>query len=216
MTSPARPPRRMTPEARRAQLVSAALDLYGARSPEEVAVEDVTRAADVSRALFYRYFSGMEELHVAALGSVAEELIDRVALPTDGPLDGQLADALDVFLDVVGRHSRAYIALLRSGSVVSTGETDAMVDGVRDHIVDLLCVRGGVPDPTPLQLMTLRGWVALVEGSVLVWLEAGRVPAHAELRDWLVEQLFAMLGVTVARDPDAQFSTTPSALGTSR
>ena len=62
----------------------------------------------------------------------------------------------------------------------------------------------------------LRGWVALVEGSVLVWLEAGRVPAHAELRDWLVEQLFAMLGVTVARDPDAQFSTTPSALGTSR
>ncbi|MEV1293747.1 TetR/AcrR family transcriptional regulator [Pseudonocardia sp. NPDC049635] len=199
MTFPARSPRRMTPQARRAQLVSAALDLYGSRSPDEVAVEDVTRVADVSRALFYRYFSSVEELHVAALGSVADELIARVALAGEGPLEEQLSAALDVFLDVVQRHARAYIALLRSGSVVSTGATDALVDGVRDHIVDLLCVRGGVPDPAPLQLMTLRGWVALVEGSVLSWLEAGRVPDRATLRDWLVEQLFAMLEVTARR-----------------
>ncbi|WP_232021108.1 MULTISPECIES: TetR/AcrR family transcriptional regulator [Pseudonocardia] len=198
-SSPARSPRRMTPEARRAQLVSAALDLYGSRSPDEVAVEDVTRVADVSRALFYRYFSSMEELHVAALGNVAEELIARVALAGEGPLEEQLSAALDVFIDVVRRHAGAYVALLRSGSVVSTGETDALVDGVRDHIVDLLCVRGGVPDPEVLQLMTLRGWVALVEGSVLSWLEAGEVPDRTGLRDWLVEQLFAMLEVTARR-----------------
>ena len=189
----------MTPEARRAQLVSAALDLYGRLAPEEVAVEDVTRAADVSRALFYRYFSGVEELQVAALGSVADELVSRVALPGDGPLGEQLTTALEVFLDVVERHARAYVALLRSGSAVSTGATDALVDGVRKHMVDLLCVRGGVPDPTPLQLMTLRGWVALVEGSVLAWLEAGREPDRVELRGWLVEELFAMLEVTARR-----------------
>ncbi|ANY10296.1 TetR/AcrR family transcriptional regulator [Pseudonocardia sp. HH130630-07] len=201
-TTPARSPRRMTPEARRAQLVSAALDLYGRSAPEDVAVEDVTRAADVSRALFYRYFSGMEELHVAALGSVADELIARVALPADLPLAGQLGDALDVFLDVVGRHHRAYVALLRSGSVISTDATDALVDGVRDHIVALLCERGGVPAPSPLQLMTLRGWVSLVEGSTLTWLQAapGAGPGRAAVRDWLVAQLFAMLEVTAARE----------------
>lgn len=189
----------MTPQARRAQLVSAALDLYGRLSPEDVGVEDVTRAADVSRALFYRYFSGVEELQVAALGTIVDELVSRIALSGDGPLNAQLAAVLDVFLDVVERHARAYVALLRSGSVVSTGATDALVDGVRDHMVDLLCVRGGVPDPTPLQLMTLRGWVALVEGSALSWLEAGREPDRGELRDWLVEQLFAMLAVTLGR-----------------
>lgn len=202
MTSTARSPRRMNPQARRAHLVSVALELYGARSPEEVAVEDVTRVADVSRALFYRYFPNIEALHVAALGSVVSELVERVALTGGGPLTEQLAGALDAFLDVVARHSRAYVALLRSGSVVSTGETDALVDGVRDHIVALLCERGGVPDPSPLQLMTLRGWVALVEGSTLSWLEAGSgagdaaVPGRDALRDWWVEQLFAMLAVT--------------------
>ncbi|MBC3191221.1 TetR/AcrR family transcriptional regulator [Pseudonocardia sp. C8] len=186
----------MAPEARRAQLVSAALDLYGRLSPENVAVEDVTRAADVSRALFYRYFSGIEELHVAVLGTVTEELVSRVALSGDGPPDAQLAGALDVFLDVVERHARAYVALLRSGSVVSTGATDALVDEVRDHMVALLCERGGVPDPAPLQLMTLRGWIALVEGSVLAWLESGREPDRTVLRDWLVAELLAMLEVT--------------------
>lgn len=198
-SSPARSPRRMTPQARRAQLVSAALDLYGRRSPEDVGIEDVTRAADVSRALFYRYFSGVEELQIAALGSVVDELLSRVTLSGDGPMDAQLAAVLDVFLDVVERHARAYVALLSSGSAVSTGATDALVDSVRNHMIDLLCARGGVPDPTPLQLMTLRGWVALVEGSVLAWLEAGRAPDRAELRDWLVEQLFAMLEVTGRR-----------------
>ncbi|MET0188895.1 MAG: TetR/AcrR family transcriptional regulator [Pseudonocardia sediminis] len=201
-----RAPRRMTPERRREQLVTAALELYGRLPPEEVAVEDVTRAADCSRALFYRYFPNVESLHIAALGTVVEELIDRVAMPAPGDhdarlgLETQLRGAVDAFLDVAQRHARAYVALLRSGSVISTGETDALVDGVRDHIVALLVLRGGVADPSPLQLMTLRGWVALVEGATLTWLEQGEVGREV-MRDWLVAQLFALLEVTARYDP---------------
>lgn len=196
---PGRAPRRMSPERRREQLVAAALELYGRLPPEEVAVEDVTRVADCSRALFYRYFPNVESLHVAALGTVVEELIARVAMPAGGDLATQLRDAVDAFLDVAQRHARAYVALLRSGSVISTGETDALVDGVRDHIVDLLVRRGGLTDPTPLQLMTLRGWVALVEGASLTWLERREVGREA-MRDWLVAELFALLEVTAEHD----------------
>ena len=39
---------------------------------------------------------------------------------------------------MVGRHAPAYVALLRSGSVISTGETDALLDGVRAHMLALL------------------------------------------------------------------------------
>lgn len=206
-TETGRAPRRMSPRRRREQLVAAALELYGRLPPEEVSVEDVTRAADCSRALFYRYFPNVEALHVAALGTVVEELIDRVAMPAHGggpdaqpALGEQLGGAVDAFLDVAQRHARAYVALLRSGSVISTGETDALVDGVRDHIVALLVLRGGLTDPSPLQLMTLRGWVALVEGATLTWLERGEVGREA-MRDWLVAQLFALLEVTARHDP---------------
>lgn len=198
----ARAPRRMSPQRRREQLVAAALELYGRLPPEEVAVEDVTRAADCSRALFYRYFPNVGSLHVAALGTVVDELIARVAMPAGDTLDAQLRRAVDAFLDVAQRHARAYVALLRSGSVISTGETDALVDGVRDHIVALLVARGGVAEPTPLLLMTLRGWVALVEGSCLTWLEDGESGGvdRATMRDWLVAQLFALLEVTARHD----------------
>jgi len=198
----ARAPRRMSPEARRAHLVDTALDLYQRLPPEDVGVEDVTAAADVSRALFYRYFPNVEALHVAALGTVVEELIARVALPATGSPAEQLTAAVDTFLEVAHRHGPAYVALLRSGSVISTGETDALVDGVRDHIVALLLERGGVPDPGPWQLMTLRGWVALAEGSTLTWLRDGdHGIGREELRDWLVAQLFGMVGITGRHDP---------------
>ncbi|MBW0104974.1 TetR/AcrR family transcriptional regulator [Pseudonocardia sp. KRD-291] len=196
----------MSPQRRREQLVAAALELYGRLPPEEVAVSDVTRTADCSRALFYRYFPNVESLHVAALGTVVAELIERVAMPAGGDpgtqpaLEEQLGGAVDAFLDVAQRHARAYVALLRSGSVISTGETDALVDGVRDHFVDLLVLRGGLADPSPLQLMTLRGWVALVEGATLTWLEQGEV-GRETMRDWLVAQLFALLGVTARHEP---------------
>lgn len=191
----------MTPQARRDQLVDAALELYQRRPPEDVAVEDVTGQADVSRALFYRYFPNIGALHLAALGTVVEELVSRVALPADGTLAEQLAVAVGEFLDVARRHGRAYVALLRSGSVISTGETDALVDGVRDHIVALLVERGGVPVPDTWQLMTLRGWVALVEGSTLTWLRDDTGVGRDELRAWLVAQLFGMLGTTGSHVP---------------
>ena len=178
----------MTPERRREHLIAAALEVYGRVPPDQVTVEDVTRAAGVSRALFYRYFPGLDELHAATLGSVVAEMIKRIA-------GGSITHAVEEFLDVADTHAAAYVALLRSGSVISTDRTDAIVDGVRDHIVALLRDRGGFTDPSPLLLMTLRGWVALVEGATLTWLQDKGV-ARGELVDWLCDQLAAMLAVT--------------------
>jgi AcrR family transcriptional regulator len=191
-----RPPRRMTPERRREHLIAATLELYGSIPPEQVTIDDVTRAADVSRALFYRYFPNLTELHVAALRAVVHELNTRVGLTPGLPPPQQLHIALDQFLTVVERHAEAFVALLRSGSVIATGETDALVDGVRKHIVEMLLAGLGVTDPNPLLLMTLRGWVALVEGTFVSWLQDPAVPRD-RLLDWLVSQLTAMLAVTM-------------------
>jgi AcrR family transcriptional regulator len=179
----------MSPTARRAQLVETALHLFATTPPERVSVDDVARAADVSRALLYRYFAGIEELRVAALGSVVRELVERVELR-----GGQLRPAVADFLTIAHRHRAAYVALLRGGSAVATGETATLLDGVRAHIVGLL----GGPTADPLQLVTLRSWVAVVETATLAWLQDGGV-ARAELEEWLVAQFGAMTAVTAAR-----------------
>jgi AcrR family transcriptional regulator len=196
--APTRPPRRMTPERRREHLIEAALELYGSVPPEQVTIDDVTRNADVSRALFYRYFPNIGALHVAALQSVVDELVARVVVAPGGSPPEQLRQALDTFLAIVEQHAKAFVALLRSGSVIATGETEALVDGVRKHIVTMLATGLGVAEPRPLLLMTLRGWVALVEGTFVAWLQDPAIP-RAELLDWLAEQLAGMLAVTAAR-----------------
>jgi AcrR family transcriptional regulator len=194
-----RVPRRMTPERRREHLIDTALELFATVGPENVAVDDVTNAADVSRALFYRYFPNIAELRVAALTAVVDQILARIADPVgDTPLD-QLRFALTAFLDVTRRHSRAYVALLRSGSVVATGDTAALVDGVRHLIVSMVIERLPVPDPSPLLLMTVRGWVALAETATVTWQEEPSVPQE-QLVEWLVAQLVSMVGVTTESD----------------
>ena len=76
--------RRMSPQQRRDHLIATALQLYSRRHPEDVSIDDIVAAADVSRALFYRYFTNLREVHLAALGRVVDDLIARAARGSDG------------------------------------------------------------------------------------------------------------------------------------
>ncbi|PRX50209.1 TetR family transcriptional regulator [Prauserella shujinwangii] len=190
----------MTPQARREDLISAALELFGSRPPEDVSVDDVVARADVSRPLFYRYFASIRELRVAALRSVTDGLIDRLAQRAEGTRTERLRSAVRAFLDVAAEHRAGYVALLRSGSVVATSETNAIVDEVRNRAVEVILADAGITDPAPLLLATLRCWTAVVEGTLLTWLQDGDLPA-VELDAWLVDQLLAMLEVTARHEP---------------
>ncbi|MGC7097982.1 TetR/AcrR family transcriptional regulator [Amycolatopsis lurida] len=193
----------MSREARRDDLIAAALDLFSTSAPEQVSVDDIAARADVSRPLFYRYFSSIRELQVAALRTVTDGLIDRLAVSAEGaPLD-RLRAVVRGLIAVAGEYRAGYIALLRSGSVIATSETEALVDQVRNRAVELILAEAEVAEPSPLLLLTLRCWTAVVEGTLLNWLQEG-APPRDELDTWLVDQLVAMLAVTAAHDPAAE------------
>lgn len=195
-----RPPRRMAPARRREHLISTALSLYGRCAPEEVSVEAIVAEADVSRALFYRYFSSIGDMHVAALSSVVDELIRRISTGSDGDTHDRLRTALSEFVTVVRAYADSYVALLRSGSAVATSDTDALIDRVRDHVVALVLEWFEVADPTPMLRTTLRGWVAVVESTLLTWLRDPD-PPREQLESWLIDQLRAMVTTTARHDP---------------
>jgi AcrR family transcriptional regulator len=192
--------RRMTPEQRRRQLLEAAIELYGRRPYEQVSIDDIAALADVSRALFYRYFSSPSEIYVAALRFAADGLIAKFAAPPEGSLLAQLRSLIGEFIAFAEAHAAAFTALLRGGSVVATAETGAVVDDVRRHAVAEILARTGVTDPTPLALLTLNCWTAVVEGTTLTWLQERDLP-RTELEDWLVDQLVAMMTATARHDP---------------
>ncbi|MEU6401231.1 helix-turn-helix domain-containing protein [Streptomyces sp. NPDC046985] len=205
--SPAAPSpayRRLSVEERRAQLLDAALSLFAHRAPEEVSLDDVAEAAGVSRPLVYRYFpGGKQQLYEAALRSAAEELRHCFDAPREGPLLGRLGGALDRYLAFVDSHDAGFTALLQGGSVVETSRTSAIVDGVRRAAAEHILSHLEVTDPGPWLRMTVRVWITAVEAASLIWLDEGKQPPAADLRDWLVEEFTAVLAATAARDEQA-------------
>ncbi|MFB9932053.1 TetR/AcrR family transcriptional regulator [Amycolatopsis halotolerans] len=187
----------MTAQARRDDLIAAALDLFGTRAPELVTVDDIVARAEVSRPLFYRYFPSLRELQMQALRTVTDGLVDRLATLEEGPPEERLRAAVRGLVDVAAHYREGYVALLRSGSVIATSETDAAIDEVRNRAVELILEALPIPEPSPLVLLTLRCWTAVVEGALLSWLQEGTVPRET-LDGWLVDQLTAMLAATDA------------------
>lgn len=185
--------------------------MFADRPPELVSIDDVARAAGVSRALLYRYFPGIHELRLAALRLVVEEMIAATTPPERGSLLDQVRYALGAFLGSAQTYANAYVALLRTGSVIATEETGELVDGVRQHIVAVVAQRlklGG--PPAPMLELTLRGWFAVVEVTSVRWLAEGG-PPRDHLENWLVDQLVAMLATTARHDPATAAALRPAA-----
>ncbi|MBT2444889.1 TetR/AcrR family transcriptional regulator [Streptomyces sp. ISL-36] len=207
MTSPATPAtpayRRLSVEERRLQLLGAALTLFAHRAPDEVSLDDVAEAAGVSRPLVYRYFpGGKQQLYEAALRSSADALELCFTEPPLGPPTERLARVLDRYLAFVDGHDAGFSALLQGGSVAETSRTTAIVDEVRRAAAEQIFVHLGVDRPGPRLRMMVRTWIAAVEAASLIWLDEEKQPSAAELRDWLVDHLVALLAATAATDEE--------------
>ncbi|MEV5242735.1 TetR/AcrR family transcriptional regulator [Streptomyces cinnamoneus] len=204
--------RRLSVPERRAQLIAAALGLFAHRAPEDVSLDDVAAAAEVSRPLVYRYFpGGKPQLYEAALRSAADDLELCFAEPQTGPLTGRLAAALDRYLAFVDEHDAGFSALLQGGSVAETSRTGAIVDEVRRAAAGQILKHLAVPDPGVRLRMMVRTWIAAVEATSLIWLDEEKRPPLPELRDWLVDHFVALLTATAASDPQTA-SVTRAAL----
>ncbi|GAA2323095.1 TetR family transcriptional regulator [Streptomyces caniferus] len=194
--------RRLSVEQRRSQLLTAALDLFAQRAPEDVSLDDVALAAGVSRPLVYRYFpGGKQQLYEAALRSAADILERCFAEPETGPLTRRLSCALDRYLAFVDEHDAGFSALLQGGSVVETTRTSAIVDEVRRAAADQILRHLGEPEPGLRLRMTVRMWITAVEAASLIWLDEDKQPSLDELRNWLVDHFVALLTATAATDP---------------
>ena len=191
----------MSPQARRGHLIEAALSLFARRPPSEVSIDDIAEQADVSRALVYRYFPSTEAIHVAALRSATDDLIGLFTLSRTGTLLEQLTASVTDFVDFASNYAPTYLALLRTGAVVTTpSDTDVLIDAVRQHAMAEIFGRAGIAKPTPLMTITVQTWIAVVEGSTLSWLQ-DKFCSRDELVAWHTHQFVAMMTTTTALEP---------------
>jgi AcrR family transcriptional regulator len=198
------PPRRLDVDERRRQLVALGMDLFSTRPYDDVSIDELARAAGISKGLLYHYFPTKRDFYVATVREGARQLLERTRSASEGgpgePLE-RLRAGLDAFLDYVAQHGPAYAALLRSG-VGADVEVARIVDETRETFCTRLLE--GAPAP-PIEVsggalvhLALRGWLGFVEAATIEWLGGRRQVRREALRELLVQALATAVQASTA------------------
>ncbi len=192
---------RLSPDARRAQLIDLGVRMLATRTLEDLSVEALAEQAGISRGLLFHYFRSKQEFHLEVIRASAHELLERTAPDDSLAPHEQLRTSLSAFIDYVTENRDAYIALVRGAA--SGDETVRQVfDETRTELANRVLKHLDVLGlPThPRTEIAVRGWVAFCEEVVITWLSA--TGDSAVSREELLTLLAnALPGVVLNVDP---------------
>ncbi len=199
---------RLSPEARRAQLIALGVEMLATRRLDELSVELIAKAAGISRGLLFHYFASKQEFHIEVARAAAAEMIRRTEPDTDlSPVDA-LRAALTSFIDYVEENPDNYKSLVRGGA---SGDADmrAIFDETRGTMAQrVIAVLGGMGlEANPRATLAIHGWVAYVEECVVRWIDTRTVE-----REQLLEMLTKSLPALALSASDEEVGTLVSIL----
>jgi AcrR family transcriptional regulator len=188
---------RLSSDERREHLLHVGVELVGRYGTADISIEEIARAAGVSKGLLYHYFPTKTDFFVAVLArSQAQMDREQVRDPELGPMD-QLDRNLDGFLRFVEAHAEGYLAVVNARGRES--RVQELVEERRrrrvDELVALAAALEGVSREvarTPLLVASIEGWIGFTEGVVVRWLrdrELSRDEVHELLRAVLLQVL---------------------------
>lgn len=194
---------RLEPHDRRSELVRAAYRVMARDGVHRVPLDQVARAAGVSKGLVLYHFETKDNLVLAALewvlGATAERIRRAVRAADPGAAVSAVIDAVWVGPEANRDFFRFYLDGVehqtRSDGFSELGETGrTIINGLYQEVLEDAGAAGvlSVAD-TPMAAETMR---ALIEGTFLQWLQTTDWRrSHAEYRERCRAAVLSMLGV---------------------
>jgi AcrR family transcriptional regulator len=133
------PRKRLTAGQRRAAIQSSALEVFADRGYHSSSIDDIARAAGISKALIYEHFTSKQALHADLIEAQASELYRRIAdavaaVETDSG-GARLKAGLEAYLEFVEERRDAWRVLFRE---TVDPEAAAALDRVSAQITALV------------------------------------------------------------------------------
>ncbi|MFI8420296.1 TetR/AcrR family transcriptional regulator [Streptomyces sp. NPDC085479] len=191
---------RLTPAARRAQLLDVGARLFAAHPYADVLMEDVAEQAGVSRALLYRHFPSKHALFAAVYQEAADRLLAETRFDPADSLVEQLVQGMDVHLDYFVANRNAVLAanrVLAGDPVIQTIMTNEL-DALRARLLAVL----PLADEFSREAVSgvLKSWLVFVQVLCVDWLTR-ETCTRTQLRDVCVGAALGALRPLLAEDP---------------
>ena len=107
---------RLQVDERRSQLLELGLQLFAERNVDELSIDDIARAAGISKGLLYHYFPSKRAFFLEVVRAAAGHLVDRTSAAGTEVSPVALQDGLDAYLDFVEQNARSFVALMRGSN----------------------------------------------------------------------------------------------------
>jgi AcrR family transcriptional regulator len=197
---------RLQIDERRTQLIELGIRLFVKRPYDEISIDDIAEAANVSKGLLYHYFGSKREFYAEAIRTASLQL--RKLTEPDPALApaARLRAAVDAHLNYIQEHGALYTTMYR-GSASIAPEVEAILEEHRNVVMHWFLKNLGISRPRPTLRSALRAWIAMVEGASLDWI-ARREVERDDLRELLVSAYIAILAKAIELDPKANKAKT--------
>lgn len=189
---------RLTPDARRAQLISAGVSFLADHSLDDLTIDVLAARGGVSRALIFHYFDTRQGMQRAVVQAARDALLHATLPRPELAPEERVHDVLVRITSFVADHRGTFFSLVR-GPASGDPTVRALVDEARAANAERLreaLIELGEPDSSALRL-ALRSWVAFAE-ETFVALASQQGDATTPQPDHRPEDLIAFLELTLA------------------
>ena len=195
--------RRIRAPERRARIVAAALEAFGATGYEGTGLERIAEAAGVTRAVLYDHFPSKKALYLEVLTEQSGVFLGHVgaSITGEGSPERRMRTTMDAVFTYAERYPDAWRLLFRPERHVDT-DIAAAHDKVHATRVDVVAALLGPdsrmigidPDSVQMRIM-VEMLIAAIRGAV-DWWQTHQSTSRAELLDAGMDLLWSGLGRT--------------------
>jgi AcrR family transcriptional regulator len=163
--------RRLDPDTRRAEIVTAATRVFAARPYDQVALADIAEEAGASRALISHYFGDKAGVFAAVALTFAGRLASAVRTDRELPPDDMVLANIDAVLEFASHNTEVVLALIPTGSAGQDPRLHDVINVARDRVVDRIMVNHfGTADLPPQFRFSLRAFTGMFAVGAADWL----------------------------------------------
>ena len=177
---------------RRQQILRAAATAFVSRGFDGTSMEEVARAAGVTRLIVYRIFESKEALYLAVLSSVLDDLADRFDPPLGAPPVNPRSSIAAELLHVARSQPDGFRLLWRHAS--NEPEFGWLAATFREAATEyaVALIATSLADPTMVQ-WAAESLVSHLYESICLWLDRGDPTRDPQFLHMLTEGVRAMV-----------------------